>query len=111
MKLLLTSSGFIDNSLEKDFLDLVGSHKNLKVAIIPTAGDPIEWVPEKEGDQVKDYVYKLIPEKKEQNAAWLHSYQKEWEKKGLAGRTLAQTKFNFSNYYLKLMKIYESLTP
>ena len=82
MKLLLTSSGFIDNSSEKDFLDLVGSHKNLKVAIIPTAGDPIEWVPEKEGDQVKDYVYKLIPEKKEQNAAWLHSYQKEWEKKG-----------------------------
>lgn len=59
MKLLLTSNGFIGNSLEKDFFDLVDNRKNLKVAIIPTAGDPIEWVPEKEGDQVKDYVAKL----------------------------------------------------
>lgn len=59
MKLLLTSNGFIENSLEKDFLDLVDDRKNLKVAIIPTAGDPIEWVPEKEGDQTKDYIAKL----------------------------------------------------
>ncbi len=59
MKLLLTSNGFIDSPLEKDFLELVGNRKNLKVAIIPNASDPIEWVPEKEGDQVKDYVAKL----------------------------------------------------
>src|SRR3989344_6002767 len=59
MKLLLTSNGFIENSLEKDFLDLVDDRKNVKVAIIPTAGDPIEWVPEKEGDQTKDYIAKL----------------------------------------------------
>jgi peptidase E len=82
MKLLLTSNGFMGTSLEKDFLELVGSKQNLRVVIIPTASDPIEWVPEKEGDQVKDYVYKLIPEKKEQNAIWLHSYQETWEKKG-----------------------------
>lgn len=59
MKLLLTSNGFINTSLEKDFLELINHKTNLKVAIIPTAGDPIEWVPEKEGDQTKDYVAKL----------------------------------------------------
>jgi len=59
MKLLLTSNGFIENSLEKVFWELAGDRKNLKVAIIPTAGDPIDWVPEKEGDQTKDYVAKL----------------------------------------------------
>jgi len=59
VKLLLTSNGFIDSSLEKDFLDLVGDRKNLKVTIIPNASDPIEWVPEKEGDPVSAYVAKL----------------------------------------------------
>ncbi len=59
MKLLLASNGFIGNSLEKDFWDLVGDRKNLKVAIIPNASDPIEWVPEKEGDPVSAYVAKL----------------------------------------------------
>lgn len=59
MKLLLTSNGFIDTSLEKDFLELVGGRKNLKVAIIPTASDPVGWVPEKEGDPVSAYVAKL----------------------------------------------------
>lgn len=58
MKLLLTSNGFIKNSLEKDFLDLVGNCNNLKVAIVPTASDPIEWVPETPGS--KKYVAKLI---------------------------------------------------
>lgn len=59
MKLLLTSNGFINTPLEKDFLEMADGKTNLKVAIIPTAGDPIEWVPEKEGDQTKDYVAKL----------------------------------------------------
>lgn len=59
MKLLLTSNGFIDSTLEKDFLEMTDYKTNLKVAIIPTAGDPIEWVPEKDGDQVKDYIAKL----------------------------------------------------
>lgn len=82
MKLLLTSNGFMGKSIEKDFLDLIGNRKNLRVAIIPTAGDPIEWVPEKEGDQTKFHVAKLIPEKKEQNIVWWHSMQERWEKKG-----------------------------
>jgi len=58
MKLLLTSNGFVKNSLEKDFLNLVGDSKNLKVAIIPTASDNIEWVPETPDS--KKYVAKLI---------------------------------------------------
>ncbi len=59
MKLLLTSNGFIGNSLEKDFWDLVGNREHLRVAIVPTAGDPIEWVPEKEGDPPQLYVARL----------------------------------------------------
>ncbi len=59
MKLFLTSNGFYGNSIEKDFWELVGDRKNLKVAIIPNASDPIEWVPEKEGDLPPFYVAKL----------------------------------------------------
>jgi len=82
MKLLLTSNGLLNTPLEKDFLEMTDHKTNLKVAIIPTASDPIEWVPEKEGDQMKDYVYKLVPEKIEQNTEWLKTYKEEWEKKG-----------------------------
>lgn len=82
MKLLLTSNGFLNTSLEKDFLEMIDDKVNLKVAIIPTASDPIEWVPEKEGDQVKDYIYRLVSEKKEQHTEWLRTYKEEWEKKG-----------------------------
>ena len=82
MKLLLTSNGITAPELDGAFAELTGGRKGLKVAIIPTASDPIEWVPEKEGDQAKDYVARLIPEKKEKNAEWLNSYKEAWEKKG-----------------------------
>ena len=82
MKLLLTSNGLLNTPLEKDFLEMVNNKTNLKVAIIPTASDPIEWVPGKEGDQMKDYVYRLVPEKSEQHAEWLKTYKEEWEKRG-----------------------------
>lgn len=82
MKLLLTSNGLLNTPLEKDFLEMTNNKTNLKVAIIPTASDPIEWVPEKEGDEMKDYVYKLVFEKIEQSAEWLQKYKTEWEKKG-----------------------------
>ena len=63
MKLLLTSNGFINSSLEKDFLELTGNRTDLKVAIIPTAGDPIEWVAVVEGDTRYDnFIPKLIGE-------------------------------------------------
>lgn len=82
MKLLLTSSGFWDTPLESDFLELVGHKTSLTVAIVPTASDPIEWVPEKEGDQIKDYVYKLVPETEQQNSTRILSLREAWEKKG-----------------------------
>ena len=63
MKLLLTSNGFIGTSLENDFLEMTDNRTGLKVAIIPTAGDPIEWGPLKEGDTNYDnFVPKLIGE-------------------------------------------------
>ena len=63
MKLLLTSNGFINSPLESDFLELTSHRTNLKVAFIPTAGDPIEWVPLVEGDASYDnYVPKLVGE-------------------------------------------------
>jgi peptidase E len=63
MKLLLTSNGFIGASFEKDFLEMAGNKAGLRVAIIPTAGDPIEWVPLKEGDTSYDnFVPKLVGE-------------------------------------------------
>jgi peptidase E len=82
MKLLLTSNGLLNTPLEKDFLEMTDNRTNLRVAVIPTASDPIEWVPENEGDQMKEYVYKLVPEKIEQSAEWLQKYKAEWEKKG-----------------------------
>ena len=60
MKLLLTSDGFIDSPLEEDFLELTDHKTNLRVAIIPTAGDTIEWVPASVGSN--KYVAKLIGE-------------------------------------------------
>ena len=59
MKLLLTSNGFVGTPLENDFLELTDNKANLKIAIIPTAGDPIEWVPESEGSE--KYIAKLLP--------------------------------------------------
>mgnify|MGYP003431872439 CR=1 FL=1 len=82
MKLLLTSNGLTSPEVEQAFLDLTSGGTGLKVAIIPTAGDPIEWVPEHEGDEMKFHIARLIPEKKEQSMAWWHSMQESWEKKG-----------------------------
>jgi peptidase E len=63
MKLLLTSNGFIGTSFEEDVLKMAGNKSGLRVAIIPTAGDPIEWVPLKEGDTSYDnFVPKLVGE-------------------------------------------------
>lgn len=80
MRLLLTSNGLKDPELEQAFLELTDNRKGLAVAIIPTAGDPIEWIPESEGS--KKYIAKLVPEKKDQNIAWWHSMQEKWGEKG-----------------------------
>lgn len=80
MKLLLTSNGFRNTSLEKDLLEMTNNRTNLKVAIIPTASDPIEWIPESIGSE--NYIAKLIPENKEQNTEWLNGYKSWWIEKG-----------------------------
>lgn len=82
MKLFLTSNGFFNTSLEKDFLELTCNNTRLKVAIIPTASNPIEWVPENEGDETKFHIARLNAKKMEQYVKWLDAYQLEWEKKG-----------------------------
>jgi peptidase E len=82
MKLLLTSNGFMNTPLEKDFLEMTDNRTNLKIVVIPTASDPIEWIPEKEGDPIKDYIPRLIPAKKEKNLEWLKTYKETWESKG-----------------------------
>ena len=82
MKLLLTSNGFLNTPLEKDFLEMTDHKTDLAVVIIPTASDPIEWIALKEGDEMKDYVYRLMPEKINQQAAELKTYSEEWQKRG-----------------------------
>lgn len=80
MKLLLTSNGITSPDLEKAFLEMTNGRTDLKVAIIPTAGDPIEWVPEKEGSE--NYIARLVHERKAKNDAWKQGCKKEWENKG-----------------------------
>ena len=82
MKLLLTSNGFMNTSLEKDFLEMTDNKTNLRVVVIPTASDPIEWYPEHEGDDVKFYLYRQVVDANGEHAAWLRAYQYEWEQKG-----------------------------
>jgi peptidase E len=48
MKLLLTSNGITSPEIEQALDKFIDNRNNLKVAIIPTASDPIEWVLEKE---------------------------------------------------------------
>lgn len=50
MKLLLTSNGITSPEIEEALDKFIDGRKNLSVAIILTASDPIEWVLEKEGD-------------------------------------------------------------
>lgn len=83
MKLLLTASGISNPELEQAFLELTDDRHDLKVAYITTAGDNIEWVPEKEGSK------KFIPKLKElafeeqtKKDNWLHEYKSKYEEKG-----------------------------
>lgn len=83
MKLLLTANGVSNPELEQAFLELTGNRKGLKIAFITTAGDNIEWIPEKEGSK------KFIPKLKELTAeelvkkeGWLREYKAKFEEKG-----------------------------
>ena len=71
MKLLLTSNGITSPEVEQMFDKLTNGRTNLRVAIIPTASDPIEWVLEKEGE-VAPYnsVAKLTKERDDDFEKW-----------------------------------------
>ena len=61
MKLLLTSNGLTNPSLEKEFLEMIGNATDCRVAMIPTASDSIKWVSLIEGNESYDnFVPKLI---------------------------------------------------
>lgn len=77
MKLLLTSSGITNSELENTFSDLIENRTNLKVAIIPTAGDPIDWItselpgydtiPKINEQKLKENLSKKVKRKKNMN--------------------------------------------
>ena len=80
MKLLLTSSGVVNEELEKAFSDLIQNRKNLKVAVIPTAGDPIDWI--KSELPGYDVIPKIDEEKVKENLNKKSETQEEYEAKG-----------------------------
>jgi len=84
MKLLLTSNGIKESpELEQAFLELTNQRVGLKIAFITTAGDKIEWVPEKEGS--KKYIAKLVelnPEEQTRKQEWRQNYKAELKEKG-----------------------------
>ena len=67
MKLLLTSNGITNPILENAFQKLIGHKKKLKIALIPTAGDSIEWFGPKAGGLT--YHYKLIKKNNYKNSS------------------------------------------
>jgi len=84
MKLLLTSNGIKNPELEQAFSELIGGRKDLKMALIPTAGDPIEWKPSAiPGGHLSDD-WKLVTdtERLEKNKKWHEEWRKNVEDKG-----------------------------
>lgn len=80
MKILLTSNGLTNSELKEAFLDLTGNRKGLRIGIIPTASDPIEWIPDKE-DKNK-FTAKIVEERLENNRKWLDEYSKKFINEG-----------------------------
>jgi peptidase E len=82
MKLLLTANGVSNPELEQAFLELTGHRSGLKIAHISTAGDSIEWIPEKEGS--KKFIPKLkelTSEERIKKESWLHEYKAKLKEK------------------------------
>jgi len=80
MKLLLTSNGITNPELEKAFLDLIENRANLKVAIIPTAGDPIDWITSELPGY--DTIPKINEVRLKENLSKKSKTQEEYESKG-----------------------------
>lgn len=80
MKILLTSSGVDNPELEQAFADLTNNKKDLKVALIPTAADPIDWI--KSELPGYDVIPKINESRLEKNLNWQEAWKKEYEDKG-----------------------------
>lgn len=80
MKILLTSSGVDNPELEQAFSDLTNNKKDLRVALIPTAGDPIDWI--KSELPGYDVIPKINEEKLKVNLNKKSKTQEEYEEKG-----------------------------
>lgn len=80
MKILLTSNGINNTELEQAFADLTNNKKDLKIALIPTAADPIDWI--KSELPGYDVVPKINESKLEKNLKWQDEWKKGYEDKG-----------------------------
>lgn len=80
MKLLLTSNGLTSPELEQAFIDLTLNRKGLKIGVIHTASDPINWLPST--DNPKKFLAVIDETRIENNKVWLESYLKSWADKG-----------------------------
>ncbi|OHB23949.1 MAG: hypothetical protein A2542_02370 [Parcubacteria group bacterium RIFOXYD2_FULL_52_8] len=80
MKFLLVAHEVPEAEFEQALLEMVGDRSNLKMALIPTASDPIEWIPD--AHDPKKANPRLVPEKQAKQEAWWNNYKKELEAKG-----------------------------
>jgi len=80
MKLLLTSNGITTKELKRAFSELTKNKKGLRVAIIPTAGDPIEWVPD--AIDSKSFTAKLTRTPPYETEPEKTTVYKEWKEMG-----------------------------
>ena len=80
MKILLTSSGIDNPELEQAFVGLTNNKKGLKVALIPPAGDPIDWI--KSELPGYDVIPKINEEKLNANLNKKSKTQEGYEEKG-----------------------------
>jgi peptidase E len=80
MKLLLTSSGIDNPELEQAFSDLTNGKTDLRVALISTAADPIDWI--KSELPGYDVVPKISEGRLEKNQVWQETWKRGYEDKG-----------------------------
>ena len=84
MKLLLLAHKVSDSDFWSALLELTGGRTGLKMAFITTAGDHIEWVPEKKGSE--RYVAKLTelnPEERAKGDEWRQNHKAKFAEKGI----------------------------
>ena len=82
MKLLITSSGIVNQELEESLKQLTDAQMNLRVAIIPTAGEPIEWIPDSPGS--KNFTSRLTKRPTYETSPSESGAYREWKARGFS---------------------------